>query len=87
MKLIMAIVPEIISSQLLSALTDLGYRTTLISTTGGFMRRGNATLLIGIESERVDSAVEKIRGICNVVNVTDSCATIFVLGVEKHASA
>ena len=49
------------------------------------MRRGNAFLLIGIESQRVVSVVEWIRGICKGVNATDSCAKIFVLGVEKYA--
>ena len=43
----MAIVPEELSSQLLSALTDLGYRTTLISTTGALCGAGTPSSSLG----------------------------------------
>ena len=43
------------------ALTAEDYRVTLIASTGGFLRRGQSTLLIGVEDERVNHALEIIR--------------------------
>jgi uncharacterized protein YaaQ len=56
----MAIVPEEISSRLLSTLTDLGSHTVLMSAMGGYIRRGNATILIGLELEQVGVVEDKI---------------------------
>jgi uncharacterized protein YaaQ len=46
------------------ALVHAGYDTTMISTTGGFLREGNATLLIGIQDESVADVLEIIRNKC-----------------------
>jgi uncharacterized protein YaaQ len=59
--LILAIVSQEQSGKLVETLTNWSYRATLIGTTGGFWRRGNVTLLVGVRAERVDSIVEQIR--------------------------
>jgi uncharacterized protein YaaQ len=88
MKLIMAIVPEKRSSEMLDTLTKAQYRATLVSTTGGFLRKGNATLLIGVESEKVSAVLRHIRDVCTAISArADSeevYATIFVLDVEQY---
>ncbi len=66
LQLILAIVSKEQSGKLVATLTDWSYRATLIGTTGGFLRRGNATILIGDRSERVDSIVEQIRQVCEM---------------------
>jgi uncharacterized protein YaaQ len=88
MKLIMAIVPEKRSSEMLDTLIKAHYRATLVSTTGGFLRKGNATLLIGVESEKVSDVLQHIRGVCTAIparaDSEEACATIFVLDVEQY---
>jgi uncharacterized protein YaaQ len=44
---------------------DEGYRATVISTTGGFLRQGNATLLSGVSDEEVNSVLEIIQAHCH----------------------
>lgn len=65
MKLIIAIINKDDSAFLLSELGENGFMSTKLSTTGGFLRAGNVTLLIGTEEERVDAAIEIIRKCCS----------------------
>lgn len=53
MKLIIGIVSSDDTSPVLSALTKAGFSATKLSTSGGFLRAGNTTLLVGTEDERV----------------------------------
>ena len=84
LQLILAIVSNEQSGKLVETLTEWSYRATLISTTGGFLHRGNATLLIGARSERVESIVDQIRQVCGVTATKGSVATIFVLDIAQH---
>ena len=61
MKLIIAIVNHDDSGKVTRSLTKNGFSVTKLSTTGGFLMRGNTTLLIGVENDRVDAALEVIR--------------------------
>ena len=65
MKLIMAIVQDVDSRGLLDALMAEGYRATKISTTGGFLVRGNATILIGVQDEQVNAVLAILRTCCH----------------------
>jgi len=65
MKLIMSIVHSDDAGQLVDALTGAGYRATTISTTGGFLRQGNATIFLGTDDENVAQVLELIRENCN----------------------
>lgn len=66
MKLIVSIVHRDDADHLLSALQQAGYRSTKISTTGGFLREGNATVLIGTEESNLEGALTTIRENCHV---------------------
>ncbi len=61
MKLIMAIVSSDDSRDVLDRLTKSGFRATVISTTGGFLREGNSTIFLGTEDQKVAQAID-IRG-------------------------
>lgn len=62
MKLIIAIISNDDSYDVLSELTKAGFDATkLSSTTGGFLSAGNVTLLIGVEDSRVDDVMEILR--------------------------
>ena len=65
MKLLICVVNQDDTSPLMDALTVDGYRATVISTTGGFLRQGNATLLIGVSDEDVGNVLEIIRANCH----------------------
>ena len=64
MKLIIAIVQDEDSSRLVNNLMSEGYRVTKLATTGGFLRAGNTTLLIGVDDEKYDGAMAIIEKIC-----------------------
>lgn len=61
MKLILAIVNNNDSSSVLSALTGKGYSVTKLSTSGGFLRTGNVTMIIGVEEEKVEDVLATIK--------------------------
>ena len=88
MKLVIAIVPQEHSDAILDALMAAEYRATRISTTGGFWRKGNATLLIGVEANQVDDVLKRIEQVCSSITAKvksqASCATVFVLNTEQH---
>ena len=60
MKLILAIMSNDDSPAVSSALTKENYQVTRLATTGGFLRSGNTTLIIGTEDDRVERAIEVI---------------------------
>ncbi len=61
MKMVIVIVKDHLRDALTRALTDGQYRVTGIASTGGFMRSGVATLLIGGEDGQVDAAIDLMR--------------------------
>jgi uncharacterized protein YaaQ len=64
MKLIMAIISSDDSRDALERLTKAGFRATVISTTGGFLREGNTTIFLGTEDQKITQAVEVLRQTC-----------------------
>jgi uncharacterized protein YaaQ len=64
MNLIIAIVQDEDAGPVIQALIGAGHRVTRINTAGGFLRRGNATLLIGVETAKVDEVLRLIQGAC-----------------------
>lgn len=65
MKLIVSIINSDDARGLTDALMQRGYQSTTISTTGGFLRQGNATILIGTEDAKVDEVLDIIRRNCH----------------------
>ena len=64
MKLIIAIVQDEDASRLISSLMNEGYSATKLSTTGGFLRSGNTTLLLGVDDNKFDGAMAVIEKVC-----------------------
>ncbi len=64
MKLIIAIVQDEDASRLVSNLMNEGYGVTKLATTGGFLRAGNTTLLVGVDDEKFDGAMAVIEKVC-----------------------
>ncbi|MDP9473454.1 MAG: cyclic-di-AMP receptor [Chloroflexota bacterium] len=64
MKLIVAVVQDYDTDRLLRAVSELSLRATRIASTGGFLRTGNTTVLMGVADEHVASGLEAIRRTC-----------------------
>ena len=64
MKLIIAIVQDEDSSKLLSKLMQAGFGVTKLATTGGFLKAGNTTLILGVDDNRTEEAIHVIEKVC-----------------------
>ena len=64
MKLIIAIVQDEDASRLISNLMNEGFGVTKLATTGGFLRSGNTTLLVGVEDDKLDEAMSVLERVC-----------------------
>lgn len=64
MKLIIAVVQDQDSNRLAKALLEHNFRTTKLASTGGFLRSGNTTFMIGTEDIRVNKAMQIIKENC-----------------------
>ena len=83
-RLIIALLREANSEEVLNALLDADYRVTRIAATGGFMRRGNSTLMIGAEKNQVEAAIKLIRDhSAPAIDPGLKRATVFVLKVDQ----
>jgi uncharacterized protein YaaQ len=63
-KLIVAIVHNEDARPLVDALLEREYRSTRLHSSGGFLRQSNATIVLGVEDERVDEVMGIIRETC-----------------------
>ncbi len=64
MKLVIAIVQDEDASRLITNLMNEGYSVTKLATTGGFLRAGNTTLLLGVDDTRFDGCMAIIEKVC-----------------------
>ena len=64
MNLILAIMQNEDADPVSGGLLAAGYRVTKLNTAGGFFRRGNVTLLIGVEAEKVEDALNIVQANC-----------------------
>ena len=64
MKLLIAIVQDADAAELPQELTRNGFKSTKLASTGGFLRQGNTTFLVGIEDSDVEHLKDLIRKTC-----------------------
>lgn len=64
MKLIVTVIHDRDKQRTMDALRTSGYKFTQVATTGGFLREGNITLLIGTEDEELDAVLTLIQDSC-----------------------
>lgn len=92
MKLIIAVVQDQDQNVLSSAFFEANIRATKLSSTGGFLRSGNTTFIIGIEEDRVDEVLNIIQNSCQAreqfvsstmnIDVSFDVATSYPVKVE-----
>ncbi len=86
MKMIMAILQDEDAETVTQALMSAELWVTEIASTGGFLRQGSSTLMIGVDDESVDEAIQIINNHCTPsVEPMQRRATLFVLNVEHFA--
>ena len=66
MKLIVAIVQDKDSNRLSGGLVKANFRATKLASTGGFLRAGNTTFMIGVDDSQVEAVMNVIRSSCKV---------------------
>lgn len=64
MKLVVTVVQDYDADRLLKAVTDAGFGVTRVASTGGFLRTGNTTLLMGVPETCVDRCLDVIATTC-----------------------
>lgn len=87
MKLIYAIIHERDRDIVIENLVKQGHTVTRMASTGGFLRSGNTTLLIGAPPEGVDEVIALLREFCSPIAPNQHAATIFVVDMpvyKKH---
>jgi uncharacterized protein YaaQ len=83
-KMMIVILDDFDAENALRALIEKDFRVTRVASTGGFLRRGNTTLLMGTKTDRVDEAIEIIREACaEPTEPGKSRATVFVLDMAR----
>nr|WP_297279661.1 cyclic-di-AMP receptor [uncultured Butyricicoccus sp.] len=61
MKMLLAIINSDDAHSVISHMMEAGFQITKLATTGGFLRAGNVTILVGLDESRLDEAMELIR--------------------------
>lgn len=69
MILVMAVIHGEHTSKIKRKLMENEFRITTLSSTGGFLKAGNETLLLGIEEDMLDKLVEVLEEEVDKVNV------------------
>lgn len=83
MKMIVAILKDEDTEAVATAMAEMGFSVTRIASTGGFLRQGRTTLMIGVHAEQVDQAIQIIRESCSpTIEPLLRRATVFVLNVD-----
>jgi len=92
-KLVIAVVQNDDADGVVDALLEHSFRATRLASTGGFLRRGNTTLLIGADEDQVDPVIGLIRANAHSRGVAPegapnstppAAATVFVLDLDDY---
>ncbi len=65
MKLVIGIINSDDANDLLAEITKASFQATKLSTSGGFLKLGNVTVLVGVEDDKVQEVVEIFKTCCS----------------------
>ena len=77
MKLLVFVTEDNVADPTVDALIEQGFRVTRLASTGGFLRKGNTTLLVGVEDGAVDRATA-------IAHRTAPGALVITLDLERY---
>lgn len=90
-KLIIAVVQNEDADNVVDALLEDEFRATRLASTGGFLRRGNTTLMVGADEGQIDRIMDLVRSNARSNStssdgseVQSAAATVFVLDLEDY---
>ncbi|HVN55433.1 MAG TPA: cyclic-di-AMP receptor [Anaerolineaceae bacterium] len=84
MKLMIIIVRNEDDEAVIRELVQKDFRVTRMASTGGFLRRGNSTLLVGVEDDQVDPVTAILRRTCCSPEEGQHRATVFVVNMREY---
>ena len=84
MKMIILILKDHLTDALTTALTTAQYRVTRIASTGGFLRSGLVTMLVGVEDAQVEPAISLIRSTVALTPDAQPQLRLFVVPVSRY---
>jgi uncharacterized protein YaaQ len=77
MKLLVFVTENSTADPTVDALVEQGFRVTRLASTGGFLRKGNTTLLAGVEETAIERALAIARR-------TAPGALVITLDLERY---
>lgn len=83
MKMIIVIVKDNDADILTQAFTAASFRVTRVASTGGFLRSGVVTMLLGVEEQQVDGVIQTVRNSLPP-KAGQKRATLFVVPVQHY---
>jgi len=83
MKMIVVIVKDSDAEPVTQALINNDFRVTRIASTGGFLRRGVVTLLIGVDDNHVEDGIDVIRDHLGETEKQKNRASLFIIPVQR----
>lgn len=84
MKLIMAVVRDVDTDPILDTLLPKGYRVTRLASTGGFLRRGSTTLMIGVDEGDEENVINLLKSAVGKPDPDQHRITLFVLNATDY---
>lgn len=81
MKMIIVIVKDNDADILTQSLTAGSFRVTRVASTGGFLRSGVVTMLLGVDDNQVDAAIDVMKKALPSKGA-EKRATVFVVPVQ-----
>ena len=79
-RLCFIVVSDTDAGKLSEQMSSKGFASTKIGSSGGFLRRGNVTLITGISSSRIDELMDLIKSICHARKELVPAQTLPFLG-------
>jgi uncharacterized protein YaaQ len=83
MKMIIAILKDDDIDNVMQPLMAANFRVTRVASTGGFFRKGSTTLLIGVDDDRVEAAIQVLRESASAPASGEKRAIVFVVPVNR----
>lgn len=83
MKLILAIVDNAKIDNVSQALINSNFRVTQLATTSGFLRGGVTTLMVGVQANFVNDALQIIRDQVSQTENNECPTLLYVLNVRS----
>ena len=65
MKLIFSIIHNEDVNKAITELNTAGFSVTKLATTGGFLRAGNVTLMVGVEEDKAEEVINIFKETCS----------------------